>query len=314
MPKKTNSEATGRTILVTGASGMIGSGLVNALLDRGDRVVGLSRSPEKAKMAQPTAEWHSWEPTMERPPEKALEGVDAVINLAGEPINQRWNDEIKDRITKSRITATKNLADAVATVKNPPKVFISGSAIGFYGDRGDDLLYEDDAPGDDFLAEVVIQWEAAANAISGPDLRVATIRSGHVLDPRGGLLAELLTPFKLGVGGPIASGKQYMSWIHRWDEIGILLWALDTEAVKGPINATSPNPVTNKDFSKQLGKAVGRPALMPLPGFAMKAIRGPEFGQVLTEGQRVYPRNAIEHGYEFKQPELAGALAELLRN
>lgn len=314
MPKKTNPEATGRTILVTGASGMIGSGLVNALIDRGDRVIGLSRSPEKADKTQPTAEWHPWEPTMERPPEKALEGVDAVINLAGEPINQRWNDEIKDRIAKSRITATKNLTDAVATMKNPPKVFISGSAIGFYGDRGDELLYEDDAPGDDFLARVVIQWEAAANAISDRDIRVATIRSGHVLDPRGGLLSELLTPFKLGVGGPIASGKQYMSWIHRWDEIGILLWALDTETVKGPINATSPNPVTNKEFSKQLGKAVGRPAFMPLPGFALKAIRGPEFGQVLTEGQRVYPRNAIEHGYEFKQPELAGALSELLRN
>ncbi|MBK5233413.1 MAG: TIGR01777 family oxidoreductase [Thermoleophilia bacterium] len=314
MPKKTAPEASGRTILVTGASGMIGSGLVNALIDRGDRVIGLSRNPDRASKAQPTAEWHSWEPTMERPPEQALDGVDAVINLAGEPINQRWNDEIKDRIARTRIKATKNLADTIATVAIPPKVFISGSAIGFYGDRGDELLYEDAAPGDDFLAGVVVRWEAAANAISDSGVRVATIRTGHVLDPRGGLLAELLTPFKLGVGGPIAGGDQYMSWIHRWDEIGILLWALDTEAVEGPINATSPNPVTNKEFSKQLGKAVGRPAFVPLPGFAMKAIRGPEFGQVLTEGQRVYPRNAIDHGYEFKQPELAGALAQLLRN
>jgi len=313
MPKKTTPEATGRTILVTGASGMIGSGLVNALIDRGDRVIGLSRNPDKARKAQPTAEWHSWEPTMERPPEVALEGVDAVINLAGEPINQRWNDEVKDRIARTRIKATKNLADAIAAVDNPPKVVISGSAIGYYGDRGDELLYEDNAPGDDFLADVVVRWEAAANSMSDCGIRVATIRTGHVLDPRGGLLAELLTPFKLGVGGPIGNGKQYMSWIHRWDEIGILLWALDNEAAKGPINATSPNPVTNKEFSKQLGKAVGRPAIIPIPGFAMKAIRGPEFGQVLTEGQRVYPRNAIDLGYEFKQPELAGALAQLLR-
>lgn len=314
MPKKMTSEATGRTILVTGASGMIGSGLVNALIDRGDRVIGLSRNPEKASKAQPTATWHSWEPTMERPPEQALEGTDAVINLVGEPINQRWNDEVKDRIAKTRIKATSNLADTIAAVENPPKSFISGSAIGFYGDRGDELLYEDADPGDDFLAGVVVDWEAAANAIGERGIRVATIRSGHVLDPRGGLLGELLTPFKLGVGGPIGGGDQYMSWIHRWDEIGILLWALDTETAEGPINATAPNPVTNKEFSKELGRAVGRPAIVPLPGFAMKAIRGSEFGQVLTEGQRVYPRNAIDLGYEFKQPELAGALAQLLRN
>lgn len=312
MPKKSNSEATDRRILVTGASGMIGSVLVNALIDRGDSVVALSRNPESAAKSQPRAEWHSWEPTMERPPEKALDGVDAVINLAGEPINQRWNDEVKDRIARTRIKATKNLADAIATVDSPPKIFISGSAIGFYGNRGDELLYEDAEPGDDFLAGVVVRWEEAANSMVDCGVRVATIRTGHVLDPRGGLLAELLTPFKLGVGGPIGNGKQYMSWIHRWDEIGILLWALDNEAAKGPINATSPNPVTNKEFSKLLGKAVNRPAIMPLPGFAMKAIRGPEFGQVLTEGQRVYPRKATELGYEFKQPELAGALANLL--
>ncbi len=313
MPKKTTPGASGRTILVTGASGMIGSGLVNALIDRGDHVIGLSRNPGKAAKTQPTAEWHSWEPTMERPPEAALEGVDAVINLAGEPINQRWNDEVKDRIARTRIKATKNLADAIAAVDNPPKAFISGSAIGYYGDRGDELLYEDNAPGNDFLADVVVQWEAAANSMSDRGIRVATIRTGHVLDPRGGLLAELMTPFKLGAGGPIASGKQYMSWIHHWDEVGILLWALDTDAARGPVNATAPNPVTNKEFSKQLGKALGRPAIMPIPGFAMKAIRGPEFGQVLTEGQRVYPKNAIDLGYEFKQPELPGALAQLLK-
>jgi len=313
MAQKPPSEASGRRILVTGATGMVGSGLCNALIDRGDQVVGVSRNPEKAAVAQPRVEWHIWEPTMERPSDKALEGVDAVVNLAGEPINQRWNDDVKDRIARTRIKATKNLADTIATLNDPPKIFISGSAVGFYGDRGDELLYEDAAPGDDFLAGVVVRWEAAANSMSDCGVRVATIRTGHVLDPNGGLLGELLTPFKLGVGGPIASGRQYMSWIHRHDEIGILLWALDNEAAQGPINATAPNPVTNKEFSKQLGKTLGRPAIAPIPGFAMKVLRGPEFGQILTEGQRVYPRKATENGYEFKQPELAGALANLLR-
>ncbi|MGA7435908.1 MAG: TIGR01777 family oxidoreductase [Solirubrobacterales bacterium] len=313
MTQKVTSEATGRRILVTGASGLIGSGLCNALLDRGDRVVALSRNPEKAEQAQPRVEWHGWESTMERPPSESLEGTDAVINLAGEPINQRWNDDVKDRIARSRIKATKNLADAIATVNDPPKVFISGSAIGYYGDRGDELLYEDAEPGTDFLSGVVTRWEDAANSAADDNLRVATIRTGHVLDPRGGLLGELLTPFKLGVGGPIGSGKQYMSWIHRNDEIGILLWAIDNEAASGPVNATAPNPVTNKEFSKILGKTLGRPAIAPIPGFAIKALRGSEFGGVLTEGQRVFPRTATDNGYEFKQPELAGAMANLLK-
>lgn len=313
MAEKLPSDAGGRRILVTGATGMVGSGLCNALIDRGDQVIGVSRNPEKAALAQSRVEWHPWEPTMERPSEKALEGVDAVVNLAGEPINQRWNDGVKDRIARTRIKATKNLADAIATLDSPPKTFISGSAVGYYGNRGDELLYEDAEPGDDFLADVVVKWEAAANSMSECGVRVATIRTGHVLDPNGGLLGELLTPFKLGVGGPIGSGKQYMSWIHRHDEIGILLWALDNESAVGPVNATAPNPVTNKEFSKQLGKTLGRPAIAPIPGFAMKLMRGPEFGQILTEGQRVYPRKATENGYEFKQPELAGALANLLR-
>lgn len=293
---------------------MIGSALCNALIDRGDQVVGLSRDPEKSALAQPTADWHGWEPTMERPPAEAFEGVDDVIGLAGEPINQRWNEGVKERIARSRIKATKNLAEAIATLEHKPKTFVSGSAIGYYGNRGDELLYEDAGPGDDFLADVVVKWEEATDLVKESGLRVATIRTGHVLDPRGGLLGELLTPFKLGVGGPIGSGKQYMSWIHRDDQVGILLWALDNEAANGPVNATAPNPVTNKEFSKKLGKAVGRPAVMPIPAFALKAMRGPEFGTVLTEGQRVYPRVATANGYDFKQPELAGAFANLLRN
>ena len=310
MGAKETPEAGNLRVLVSGASGMIGGALCNALIDRGDQVVGLSRDPDQAAQNQPRVEWHGWEPTMERPPDQAFDSVDAVFNLVGEPINQRWNDEVKERIEKSRVRATANLVDAIATRDDPPTTLISGSAIGYYGDRGDDLLYEDAEPGDDFLAHVVLGWEAAANAASDR-MRVATIRSGHVLDPRGGLLGELLTPFKMGVGGPIGSGNQYMSWIHRNDQIGILLWALDNDSAEGPYNATSPNPVTNKEFAKQLGKSLGRPAVLPIPGFALDLARGSEFGHVLREGQRVYPRRATDGGYEFKLPDLAGALANL---
>ncbi len=292
---------------------MIGSALCNALLDLGDRVIGLSRNPEKAGNAQPAVEWLAWESTQERPAAEAIDSADAVIHLAGEPINQRWNDKVKDRIVRSRVKSTKNMAQAIMASESPPSVFLSGSAIGYYGDRGDDLLYEDAEAGDDFLADVVVKWEAAADMVTSPDVRVAKIRTGHVLDPSGGLLDELLTPFKMGVGGPIASGKQYMSWIHRDDQVGILLWALETDAALGPVNATSPNPVTNKEFAKKLGNAVSRPSFMPIPGFALDVMRGSEFGRVLREGQRVYPRVATENGYEFKQPDLAGALANLLR-
>jgi uncharacterized protein (TIGR01777 family) len=312
MPSKDDSGRK-RKIVVTGASGMIGSALCNALIDRGDRVIGLSRDPGKAGQAQPAVEWLPWESTKERPPSEAIDGADAVIHLAGEPINQRWNDKVKDRIARSRVKSTKNMAQAIMASDSPPPVFISGSAIGYYGNRGEELLYEDAGPGDDFLADVVIKWEAAADMVTDPGVRVVKLRTGHVLDPKGGLLEELLTPFKLGVGGPIASGKQYMSWIHRDDEVGILLWALENDAAVGAINATAPNPVTNKEFSKKLGKAVGRPAFMPIPGFALDVMRGPEFGKVLREGQRVYPRLVTDNGYEFKQPDLAGALANLLR-
>lgn len=307
------SETEPKKVLVTGASGMIGAVLCNALIDRGYAVTGLSRNPDAAAKSQPSVEWHQWEPTRERPPAAAIEGADAAINLAGEPINQRWNASVKERIAQSRIKATANLVDGLTTASDPPKILVSGSAIGYYGNRGDELLYEDAPPGDDFLADVVIEWEAAADAAASQGIRVVTARTGHVLDPSGGLLGELLTPFRLGVGGPIGDGKQYMSWIHRDDEVGILLWCLENDSVSGPVNATAPNPVTNREFARELGRAVNRPAVVPIPGFALGVLRGPEFGKVLQEGQRVYPKVAVDGGYEFKQPELAGALANLLR-
>ena len=308
-----DSDTDPKKVLVTGASGMIGAVLCNALIDRGYTVTGLSRNPDAAAKSQPSVEWHQWEPTRERPPAAAIEGADAAINLAGEPINQRWNASVKERIAQSRIKATANLVDGLTTAGDPPKILVSGSAIGYYGNRGDELLYEDAPPGDDFLADVVIEWEAAADAAASQGIRVVTARTGHVLDPSGGLLGELLTPFRLGVGGPIGDGKQYMSWIHRDDEVGILLWCLENDSVSGPVNATAPNPVTNREFARELGRAVNRPAVVPIPGFALGVLRGPEFGKVLQEGQRVYPKVAVDGGYEFKQPELAGALANLLR-
>jgi len=299
-------------VLVTGATGLIGSALCDALLTRGDDVVGLTRDPAKARLAKPGVEWHSWEPTLERPPAEAFEGVEGVVNLVGEKINQRWTEEAKRRITESRRTATHNLVGAIAGLERRPLVLVNQSAVGYYGDRGDAILDESAGPGSSFDAEVVLAWEQAAREIEADDLRLAITRTGQVLDARGGLLAELLTPFKLGVGGPIAGGGQYLSWIHRDDEVDLLLWALDDERVSGAVNATSPNPATNRDFSKALGRTLGRPALMPVPGFVLDLKFGHEFGRVLRGGQRVIPKRAQELGFEFKHPELDEALNDLL--
>ncbi len=299
-------------VLVTGASGFIGSALCDALLARGDTVVGLSRDPQRARSTNPSVIWHAWEPTLERPPEAAFENVDGVINLEGEKINQRWNEESKRRIMESRRTGTRNLVAAIAGLQRKPAVLVNQSAIGFYGDRGDAMVDESAEPGEGYDAEVVGEWEAAARDAEGIGVRLAIIRTGHVLDASGGLLAELLTPFKLGVGGPIAGGRQYMSWIHIDDEVGILLWALDSEKVSGVVNSTAPNPVTNREFSHAIGRALNRPASVPVPGFVLDLKFGGEFGRVLRGGQRVMPRRALDLGYVFRYPEIDGALKSLL--
>jgi uncharacterized protein (TIGR01777 family) len=299
-------------ILVTGASGLIGSALCDALLARGDTVLGLSRDPRRARGSNPGVLWHPWEPTLERPPAQAFEQVDAVVNLEGEKINQRWTDDAKRRIMESRRTGTHNLVAAIAALQDKPAVLVSGSAIGFYGDRGDAALDESASSGEGFDAEVVREWESAAREAEGLGVRLVIVRTGHVLDPRGGLLAELLTPFKLGVGGPIAGGRQYMSWIHIDDEVGILLRAIDDEDVTGTVNATAPNPVTNRHLSQAIGRALGRPAVVPVPGLVLDLKFGSEFGAVLRGGQRVMPRRALDLGYEFRYPEIDGALRSLL--
>ncbi|MDX6600929.1 MAG: uncharacterized protein QOF13_131 [Solirubrobacterales bacterium] len=299
-------------VLVSGASGFIGSALCDSLLVRGDTVVGLTRDPQRARGTNPGVSWHAWEPTLERPPAAAFEGVDGVVHLLGEKINQRWTDEAKERIMESRRTGTHNLVGTIAGLERKPGVLISQSAIGYYGDRGEAIVDESTEPGDGFDSEVVREWEKAAHEAEGTGVRLAIVRTGHVLDPHAGFLKPQLTPFKLGVGGPLAGGNQYVSWIHIQDEVGILLWALDNDKVSGVINATAPNPVTNKVFSKALGKALGRPAVVPVPGLTVDLMYGREFGKVLRGGQRVMPRRALDLGYEFQHPELEEALEDLL--
>jgi len=301
-------------VLVTGASGLIGAALCDALFARGDEVVGLSRDPGKARAANPRITWHRWEPTLERPDPGAFEGVDGVVNLIGERIDQRWTDEAKQKIVESRRQGTHNLVQTIEALEETkrPQVLVSQSAIGYYGDRGDEEVDEDSAPGTGFVSEVPQAWEQAAHELDNTGVRVVVVRTGLVLTTKGGLLKEMLMPFKLGVGGPLAGGKQYYSWIHLQDEIGILLWALDNEQVSGTVNATAPEPVTNKDFSKALGRAVNRPAVMPVPGFVLDLKFGGEFGHVLRGGQRVMPKRTQELEYSFKHPQLDGALADLV--
>jgi uncharacterized protein (TIGR01777 family) len=298
-------------VLVTGASGFIGSSLCDSLLIRGDTVVGLTRDPSRARSTNPSVTWHPWEPTLERPPEAAFEGVDGVIHLLGEKINQRWTDEAKERIMESRRVGTHNLVGTISALQHKPRVLVSQSAIGYYGNRGEAIVDESSDPGDSFDAEVVREWEKSAREVEPTGVRLAIVRTGHVLDPRGGFLGPQLTPFKLGVGGPLAGGSQYVSWIHVEDEVGILLWALDNEKVSGVVNATAPHPVTNKVFSKALGKALGRPAVIPVPGLTVDLMYGKEFGQVLRGGQRVMPRRALDLGYEFRHSDVNEALKDL---
>ncbi len=299
-------------VLVTGASGLIGAALCDALLARDDDVAGLTRDPGKARRAQPGIEWHAWEPTLERPAAAAFDGAEGVVNLVGEKINQRWTDAAKRKIMESRRTATHNLVGAIAGLDRKPRVLVSQSAVGYYGDGGDAVLDESAPPGAGFDSEVVQEWEKAARESEGAGVRLVILRSGQILNPQGGMLGELLTPFKLGVGGPLAGGEQYVAWIHRDDEIGLILWALDNEGVSGVLNATAPHPATNREFSKALGRALGRPAVMPVPGLVLDLKFGHEFGRVLRGGQRVVPKRAQELGYEFEHPELDEALRDLL--
>jgi len=301
-------------VLVTGASGTIGQALCDALFARGDDVVGLTRDPGRARAANTRVKWHKWEPTLERPDPVAFEGVDGVVHLLGERIDQRWSDEAKAKIMDSRRKGTHNLVGAISGLERRPSVLVSQSGVGCYGDRGDTVVDEESgSSGESFDTQVTREWEKAAREVEPTGVRLAIVRTGQVLASRGGMLGEMLPPFKLGVGGPLAGGAQYLSWVHIDDEVGILLWALENENVSGVVNASSPNPATNKDFSKALGRAIGRPAVVPVPGFVLDLKFGSEFGQVLRGGQRVLPKRTQELGYEFMHPELDEALADLVQ-
>ena len=291
-------------VAVTGATGVIGRAVVRELVERGDSVVALSRDPSKADLGG--VEVVAWpDPKGSPAPAEAFSGADGVIHLLGEPVAQRWSDAAKREIRDSRVLGTRNL---VAGLRGSGvSVLVSQSATGYYGPRGDEPVDESDGPGSDFLAGVVVEWEAEARAAEELGLRVALCRTGVVLSPSGGALEKMLTPFKLGVGGPVAGGKQYMPWVHIGDVVGALLFALDSPTASGPINVTAPSPVTNTDFSRALGRALHRPAFMPVPGAAIRTLYG-EMAAIVTTGVRAEPRRLEQLGYEFRRPDLAAAL------
>jgi uncharacterized protein (TIGR01777 family) len=297
-------------VTITGATGLIGQRLVAALKARGDQVTVLSRNADKASAAL-GVDAVAWDALAGPAPAEALAGRDAVIHLAGEPVAQRWNAERKQAILDSRETGTRNLVAGIAAVDPRPAALISSSAVGYYGKHGDEVVDESAAPGSDFLADVCVRWEKEADAAAALGLRVVHIRTGVVLDKTGGALKTMLPPFKAGVGGPVAGGKQYMPWIHLDDIVGLYLAALDNAAWEGAYNGSAPEPVTNKAFSKALGKALHRPSFSPVPAFAIKALYG-EMSEIVTEGQRAVPKRALEQGYTFKHPELDEALTSAL--
>jgi uncharacterized protein (TIGR01777 family) len=292
-------------VTITGATGTIGRALVGELTARGDEVTALSRDPATANLEVETLGWP--DPKKELPPAGAFHGRDAVVHLLGETLAQRWSDQAKREIRDSRVIATRNLLAALATLpeENRPRTLVSQSAVGWYGPRGSERIDEDQPPGSDFLATVVRDWEAEAR--KAPGMRVVVTRTGVVLAPRGGALAKMLPFFKLGIGGPVAGGSQYVPWVHLDDVVGAILFCLDTEAVRGHVNVTAPEPVANKEFSRTLGRVLRRPAFAPVPGLAVKALYG-EMAMVVTTGQRVVPGRLMELGYEFREPDLEAAL------
>jgi uncharacterized protein len=299
-------------VAVTGATGMIGSALVRALAERGDEVTALSRNAERASVALgvPAERWA--DPEAERPPLDALRGRDGVVHLLGEVIAQRWSDETKREIRDSRVLSTRNLVAALGDLpaEERPGVLLSGSGAGWYGQRGDERLDESAAePGDDFLAELSRDWEAEARAAEALGVRVVLSRTGVVLSDSGGALEKMLPFFRAGIGGPVAGGRQYVPWVHRDDVVGAAIFALENEAVRGPVNVTAPEPVTNKELSRTLGRVLRRPAFAPVPALAVKALYG-DMAQIVTTGQRAVPRRLTELGYSFRQPDLEPALRD----
>jgi uncharacterized protein (TIGR01777 family) len=296
-------------ITISGASGLIGRRLLKSLSTEGHSLHVLSRHagtnlPGGVKLS-------SWDPARSEPPADSLRDADAVIHLAGEPVAQRWNDDVKRRIRDSRVAGTSNLVQALAKLPTRPKTLLCASAVGYYGSRGDETLTENSAPGSDYLAEVCQAWEKAAQDAESLGMRVVRVRIGLVLDTRSGALPRMLPPFRLGIGGKIASGRQWTSWIHIEDLAGIFHMAL-TAPVQGPVNGVSPTPVTNADFTRALAAAVKRPAIFPVPAAGLRLLFG-EMAELLLASQRVLPKVAETAGYRFRFTNVGAALADLLK-
>jgi uncharacterized protein (TIGR01777 family) len=303
-------------VTLTGATGLIGRTLHAALRDRGAEVAVLTRDPDRARATLGEVEAVAWRLMDEPAPAGALVGRDAVFHLAGEPVAQRWTAKARQAIRESRVTGTRNLLAGLRTAGEPdagrrPPTLVSSSAIGYYGAHGEEPLDEDAPAGSDFLARVCREWEAEARRASALGMRVVQVRTGVVLDRGGGALAQMLPAFRLGIGGPLAGGRQYVSWIHVDDLVAIMVTALEDERWSGPINATAPEPVTNRDFSRALGAALGRPARLPVPGLALRLLYG-EMAEIVTSGARVVPAKPLVLGYEFRHPRVDEALRSAL--
>lgn len=298
-------------ILMTGATGFIGKALCKALAEDGHQLVVLTRRPESAAVI-PGAKAFRWNPETETPPDECWTDVQAVIHLAGEPIAaKRWTDEQKRRIRDSRVIGTRNLVKGMKAAKIPPKVFLSSSAVGFYGNRGDEQVDERSAPGRGFFPDICTAWEHEAEQAKELGTRVVLVRIGVVLGD-GGMLEKILLPFKLGVGGILGSGRQWFPWIHLDDIVGIFRHALYGEHISGLLNGVAPNPATNAEFTKALGTALCRPTIFPVPEFALRIVMG-EMANAALDSQRVYPTVTLETGYKFRYPQLQPALDSLLR-
>lgn len=294
--------------LVTGATGFVGRRLLDQLAD----AVILSRDPQSARAKIPRATPHYWDPLQSPPPADAFAGVEAVFHLAGEPVGEgRWTARKKQLIRDSRVVGTQNLVKALAALEQRPRVLVAASAIGYYGSRGNEVLDETSTPGNDFLADVCREWEAAAHEAEQYGVRVVCARFGIVLG-EGGALGKMLLPFKLGLGGRLGSGQQWMSWVHIDDVVGILLAAADANACRGAVNTVSPTPVTNREFTRVLAGVLHRPAIFPVPALALRAAVG-GFAEVLLGSQRVIPQAVEQTGYNFHYRDLAEALQAVIQ-
>jgi uncharacterized protein (TIGR01777 family) len=299
-------------VIVTGSTGLVGRALVRSLLADGHEVTRLVRGGAQGFRAPGTAAVH-WDPERGEIDAKELEGHDAAVHLAGEPIAEgRWDEAKKRRILESRVKGTRLLAEALAGLDERPKVLVSASAVGFYGDRGDEVLREESASGSDFLSEVCREWEKGTLAASQAGVRVVHVRIGFVLSAEGGGLPRMLTPFKLGVGGKVGSGRQYISWITLEDLVRVIRRAIEDETLRGPVNAVAPGAVTNAEFTRALGRVLGRPTVLPVPAFALRLAFGEVADAVMLSSTRAEPARLGGAGFVFKHPEIEGALRSVL--